>query len=136
MRYLATFNHRLRALREQQCLSEGDIAYLCQVDEQLVRRWESIDSALRCFPNIDQLVTLCYRTRTPLEQLLALDGVCIDGQLELPGLAPDGSDLGSVVDELQREVSIRLPHAQERKLLDRFRAADPESQRLILQLLL
>jgi transcriptional regulator with XRE-family HTH domain len=135
MRYLSSFNRRLRLLRDEQCLSESDVAELCQVDEQLVRRWESSDSIQRCFPNLDQLLVLCCRTRTPLERLLDLDELMTGGQLELPGLTTDESDLGKAIDDLQREIMERLPGAEERELLKRFRAANAENRRLILQLL-
>lgn len=135
MRYLSSFNQRLRLLREERGLTEADVAELCQVDEQLARCWESTDSAQRCFPNIDQLLVLCYRTQTSLERLLDVDELTGGGQLELPGLSMDESDLAKAVDELQQEFLKKLPDAEEQKLLKRFRAASSENKRLILQLL-
>lgn len=134
MQCLSSFNLRLRNLRAERSLTEADVAEKCQVDEQLVRRWESADNSLRCFPNIDQLLALCYRTQTPLECLIDADELN-GGQLELPGLAMDESDLGKALDELHQELSRRLPNSQEKALLQRFRLAGPDKQRLILQLL-
>lgn len=135
MLYLASFNRRLRSLRDEQRLSTEDVAGLCQVDEELVRCWECEDGSRRCFPNIDQLLMLCYRTQTPLERLLSLDDLGGGDQLELPGLSADDSDLGKAVDELQQALVSTLPDPDERKLLRRYRAATAENRRLILQLL-
>ncbi|QCF25833.1 helix-turn-helix transcriptional regulator [Hydrocarboniclastica marina] len=135
MRYLSSFNRRLRHLRDVQSLSENDVAHMCQVDENLIRCWETTDAAQRCYPTIDQLLTLCFRTRTPLERLLDGDALAAEGQLELPGLCEDTGDLTSSVDELQREVTARMPSSEEMLLLKRFRATDPENRRLIIELL-
>lgn len=135
MRYLSSFHRRLRYLRDEQHLSEGDVAEVCGVDEQVVRLWESPDAGQRGFPTVDQLLTLCFRTHTPLERLLDVEPDGGNDQLELPGLSVDESDLGKALDELQRQIGRWLPDTQERELLRRFRMADAENQRLILQLL-
>lgn len=135
MRYLSSFNHRLRQLRDVRCLSESDVALMCDVDEHLVRCWETGNAAQRCFPSIDQLLTLCFKTQTPLHRLLDDEAMASENQLELPGLAADQVELDATIDELQREVSARLPSLEEWQLLKRFRAADAENRRLILDLL-
>lgn len=136
MRYLQTFNRRLRQLREAGRLSCWDVAEMCGVDEARVRSWETGDARHRSYPGVTELLDLCIRTETPLESLLDLEESGDGSQLELPGLAFSNSDdLSVALKELERELDRVQLSEEECELLRRFRKANTESRRMILQLL-
>lgn len=136
MRYLQTFNRRLRQIREAGQLSRGDVAQMCGVDEVRVANWEATDSRQRGYPGVTELLDLCIKTETPLEDLLDLDDTCDTGQLELPGLAfSQGDDLSAALTELEQEISRIQLSDEEAELLRRFRKTSGENRRMILQIL-
>ena len=135
MRYLQSFNRRLRQVREQGRLSLWDVAQMCGVEEDQVRSWEATDARQRAYPGVGELLDFCFRTETPLEHLIDVEDSS-DGQLELPGLAfSNGDDLSEALKELEQEINrIRLSE-QEMELLRRFRSTSAENRRMILQIL-
>lgn len=136
MRYLQTFNRRLRQIREIGRLSRCDVAEMCGVDEANVASWESSDPKRRSFPGVTELLDFCLRTETPLESMLDLDEPGSDGQLELPGLAFSNSDdLTVALKELELELDRIQLSDDEVELLRRFRNATADNRRMILQIL-
>lgn len=136
MRYLESFNRRVKLVRKNLSLSTAELAELCDVDERVVLAWESTDPRQRDFPDVSELMDLCVRTETALEALLDLSGIEDEGQLELPGLAfSNGGDLARAVDELEREIQRFQLSDEESEMLRRFRKASAENRRMILQLL-
>jgi hypothetical protein len=136
MRYLQSFNRRLRQLREERRLSCWDIAQICNVDEPVVQGWEASDPRQRRYPGVVELLDLCLKTETALESLLDLDPLGDSGQLELPGLAfSNTDDLTKALRELEREIDrVRLSE-DEAELLRRFRKSSSENRRMVLQIL-
>lgn len=136
MRYLQTFNHRLRQLRENGGLSYRDIAQLCSADETRVQSWEASDDRQRSYPSVNELLDVCIKTETPLENLLDLGDPGDGSQLELPGLAFSNSDdLAVALRQLEQEISRVQLSDEEAELLRRFRRASTENRRMILQIL-
>ncbi len=140
MRYLQSFNRRLRRIREQGQLSlGGDVAEMCGVDEARVRSWEATDARQRGYPpgGVSELLDFCLKTETPLERLLDMDDDGEDGQLELPGgLAFSNSDdLSVALKELEQEINRIQLSDDEIELLRRFRKASADNRRMVLQLL-
>lgn len=135
MRYLQSFNRRLRQVREEGRLSLWDVAQMCGVEEDQVRSWEATDVRQRGYPGVGELLDFCFRTETPLEHLIDVEDSS-DGQLELPGLAFSNSDdLSEALKELEREIDRFQLSEQELELLRRFRSTTAENRRMILQLL-
>lgn len=135
MRYLQTFNRRLRQIREHGRLSRWDVAQICGVEEAQVKSWEATDVRQRGYPGITELLDFCILTETPLEDLIDLEEQG-DGQLELPGLAFSNSDdLTVALKELEQEINRVQLSDEETELLRRFRNASAENRRMILQIL-
>ncbi len=136
MRYLQTFNRRLRQIREHGGLSRRDMAQLCGVDETRVESWEAKDDRQRSYPSVNELLDVCLKTETPLENLLDLGEPGDGNQLELPGLAFSNSDdLAVALTQLEKEISRIQLTDEEAELLRRFRRASTENRRMILQIL-
>ncbi|MBW7470090.1 XRE family transcriptional regulator [Marinobacter sp. M216] len=136
MRYLQTFNRRLRQIREDGRLSRWDVAQMCGVEETRVRSWEATDARQRSYPSVTELLDFCMRTETPLENLLDLDEPGDGGQLELPGLAFSNSDdLSVAIKQLEQEINRVQLSEEEVELLRRFRNTSTENRRMILQIL-
>jgi transcriptional regulator with XRE-family HTH domain len=136
MRYLQTFNRRLRQIRENGGLSYLDVAQLCGVDETRVKSWEASDDRQRSYPSVNELLDVCIKTETPLEDLLDLGDPGDNSQLELPGLAFSNSDdLAVALKQLEQEISRIQLSDEETELLRRFRRASTENRRMILQIL-
>ncbi|QSP93655.1 helix-turn-helix transcriptional regulator [Marinobacter salinisoli] len=136
MRYLQTFNRRLRQVRESGRLSHWDVAQLCGVDEARVKSWESGDARQRSYPGVTELLDFCIKTETPLEDVLDLEEPGGDGQLELPGLAFSNSDdLFEALKELELEINRVQLTDEEAALVRRFRKASDKNRRQVLQLL-
>jgi transcriptional regulator with XRE-family HTH domain len=136
LKYLNTFNNSLKRLREDAKLSVEDIARLCLVDESVVIAWESPDENLRCYPTIDNLLDLCLKVNKPLDFFLDIKKNLHAGQLDLPGLGfSEENDLQCPLEELSQELEKIIPSVDEMELLRRFRHSDPESRKLIIQLM-
>ncbi len=137
MKYLLTFNSRLRELRHRKKLSQEDVAMICHVDVTVVDAWEQPGGGQRCYPVLEQLLDLCLKTDTRLEALVDLDpGSSGKLQLELPGLDDDGDkDLYQSLTELSDLFDRTLPDEVERQLLRRFRKCDAVRRQLIFSML-
>mgnify|MGYP001166411454 CR=1 FL=1 len=136
MRYLQTFHRRLRYLREAGQLSCSDIAAMCGVEEAMVQRWEAPESKQRSYPGVAELLDLCVKTETPLEQMLDMNEDSDADQLELPGLVvSNGDGLAEALKELEQEIErVRLSD-EEMEILRRFRKASADNRHMVLQLL-
>ncbi|MBK1871776.1 MULTISPECIES: helix-turn-helix domain-containing protein [Marinobacter] len=136
MRYLQTFNSRLRQIREAGRLSSKDVAEICGVEEAKVVSWEASDARQRTYPDVSALLDFCIKTETPLEDMLDLTEPGGGGQLELPGLAFSNSDdLSTALKELEQEIDRIQLSDEEGELLRRFRKTTAENRRMILQIL-
>lgn len=137
MKYLLTFNSRLRELRLRKKLSQEDVALICHVDVTVVDAWEQPSGAQRCFPVLEQLLDLCLKTDTRLETLVDLDPAASGKlQLELPGLEDEqDKDLYHAISELSDAFDRTLPDEVERQLLRRFRKCDAVRRQLLFSML-
>ena len=136
MRYLQSFHRRLRQIRETGELTREDIASICSVSEATVAGWESTDGRQRLYPSVTELLDLCLRTETAVEDVLDLDDTGDTGQLELPGLAfSRGDDLATALKQLEQEVQRVQLSDDEAELLRRFRKTSAETRRMVLQIL-
>lgn len=134
MKYLNRFNKQLRSFREGRQLSAVDISKICLVDPSVVEAWEELAEKRRCYPTLDNVLDLCFKTGTALEYFIeAPDNLA---QLELPGLAfVDDVDLNKSLDNLGDALDKLIPNDIEQELLRRFRKSDKQSRQLILQLI-
>lgn len=137
MKYLLTFNTRLRELRQKKKLSQEDVAAFCHVDVTVVNGWEQPTGKTRCYPVLEQLLDLCLKTDTRLETLLDLEpGELNKLQMELPGMSEDEpNDLYQSIHELSEVFDLVIPDEVERRLLKRFRRCDADRKQLILSML-
>lgn len=137
MKYLVTFNTRLKALRQRKKLSQEDVAAFCQVDVTVVNSWELPTGAARTLPTLEQVLDLCLKTDTRLEALLDLEPGQGDRlQMELPGLGKENTgDLYQSIAELNETMDLALPDEVERQLLKKFRRCDADRKQLILSML-
>lgn len=136
MRYLQTFNERLKQLRETTGYQHAHIADATGASESHVRAWEARELHQRQYPSLDQLLDLCRHTQTRLDYWLDLSGEADAGQLELPGLADaEAGDLMAPLAQLQQEIARLIPSDEEVELLKRFRRTTQENRKLIIQLL-
>jgi transcriptional regulator with XRE-family HTH domain len=136
MRYLETFHHRLRQLRDNRGLSLQDIAQICGVDSDRVAAWEAREERQRSYPGVSELMDLAVQTGTALEELLDLDDAHNHGQLELPGLTFSNDEgLSSALKELEEEISRLQLSSEEVELLRRFRKTSTENRRMVLQIM-
>jgi len=136
MKYLKQFNHQLKKIRESKNLSHRDIGDFCLVDPSVVESWESDSNAVRCYPSLDNLLDLCFKTALPLESFVDLPNKPNNYQLDLPGInANVEADLGDSLSELSERIERMIPSEDEQELLRRYRRSDTQSKELILQLI-
>ena len=136
MKYLKQFNQHLKKVRESKGLSYQDIGEYCLVDPRVVETWETDDIEKRCYPSLDNLLDLCFKTGLPLERFIDTPQVNNGHQLDLPGIGVDsGSDLSSSLSELGKQIEKLIPSDDEQELLKRYRKSDVQSRELILQLI-
>jgi len=136
MRYLQSFHRRLRQIRDKSQLTREDVASICNVGEDRVASWEAEDSRQRTYPGVTELLDLCIRTETAVDELLDLDDTGDTGQLELPGLTfTRGDDLSTALKQLEQEIKRVELSDEEAELLRRFRKTSAENRRMILQIL-
>jgi len=136
LKYLTSFHASLVNLREEMRLTQEDVARLCHVDESVVSVWEATDASSRCYPSLDNLIDLCFGTHKPLEFFLDAQIIADEGQLDLPGLnIVEQDDLQVPLEKLSRQIERLVPTEEEVELLRRFRNSDPESRKLIIQLM-
>jgi transcriptional regulator with XRE-family HTH domain len=136
MKYLKQFNQRLRKMRETRRLSQHDIAAFCLVDPSVVESWETEQGELRCYPTLDNLLDLCFKTGTALESFIDIPMPPAVRQLGLPGInLGDETDLADSLSDLDEQIARFMPAADETELLRRYRKSDPQTKELILQLI-
>ncbi|MDX1754865.1 MAG: helix-turn-helix transcriptional regulator [Marinobacter sp.] len=136
MRYMQSLNRRLRLIREDRKLSVSDLARLCGVDERRVEAWESGDPRRREYPSVEELMDLCFKTDSSLDELLDLADGQEAGQLELPGLAfSNGNDLAQALTELESLLAKVQPRGDEVELLAAFREASSKTRRMVMRTL-
>lgn len=135
-KYLKRFNHQLRLFREKQHLAYEDIAKFCLVDVSVAKAWESDSEKGRCYPTLDNLLDLCFRTGASLEYFIDLPEHLDTKQLDLPGLSyEDETDLSETLNQLDAQLDKLIPAEEELELLRRFRKSDSQNKELILQLI-
>ena len=136
MKYLKRFNKQLTNFRDQQRLSVEEIAEFCLVDPSVARAWESVVEDVRCYPSLDNLLDLCFKTGASLEYFIDIPESDDSQQLDLPGLSfvAEG-DLDKTLNQLDEELSRLMPAEEEIELLRKFRKSDKQNRELILQLI-
>ena len=136
MKYLKQFNQRLRTMRENRRFSQQDIAAFCLVDASVVESWESDQLDSRCYPSLANLLDLCFKTGTALENYVDMPEAPIEKQLALPGInLGEESDLADSLVELSEQIEKLIPADDEYELLRRYRKSDEQTKELILQLI-
>lgn len=136
MKYLKQFNQRLRTMREKRRLSQQDIAAFCLVDSSVVETWESDQLSTRCYPSLANILDLCFKTGTALENFVDIPEARIERQLALPGInLGEENDLADSLLELGEQIEKLIPTGDEQELLRRFRKSDDQTKKLILQLI-
>ena len=136
MKYLKQFNHQLKSIRESKGLTYQDIGEYCLVDPRVVESWEADNIEVRCYPSLDNLLDLCFKTGLPLERFIDMPKLDNAHQLDLPGIGIDTStDLSSSLSELGKQIEKLIPSTDEQELLKRYRKSDVQSRELILQLI-
>jgi transcriptional regulator with XRE-family HTH domain len=136
MKYLKQFNQRLRNMRENRRLSQKDIAVFCLVDPSVVDTWESDQPNTRCYPSLTNILDLCFKTGTALENFVDMPEAPIEKQLGLPGISlGEDNDLADSLVELGVQIEKLIPTGDEQVLLRRYRKSDDQTKELILQLI-
>tara|TARA_R110001592_G_scaffold179781_2_gene421684 strand:- start:1343 stop:1759 length:417 start_codon:yes stop_codon:yes gene_type:complete len=136
MKYLKQFNQRLRKMRESRRLSQQDIAAFCLVDPSVVETWESDQPNIRCYPSLTNILDLCFKTGTSLENFVDMPEAPIEKQLGLPGISlGEDNDLADSLVELGEQIEKLIPTGDEHELLRRYRKSDDQTKELILQLI-
>jgi transcriptional regulator with XRE-family HTH domain len=136
MKYLKQFNQRLRKMRESRRLSQQDIAAFCLVDPSVVETWESDQLNTRCYPSLTNILDLCFKTGTALENFVDIPEAPIEKQLALPGInLGEENDLNDSLAELGEQIEKLIPTGDEHELLRRYRKSDEQTKELILQLI-
>ncbi len=123
-------------MRETRRLSHQEIAAFCLVDPSVVESWESDQAEHRCYPTLDNLLDLCFKTGTALETFIDIPVAPVARQLGLPGInLGDESDITESLSELDERISKLIPATDESELLRRYRKSDAQTKELILQLI-
>ena len=136
MKYLKQFNQRLRIMRENRRLSQQDIAAFCLVDPSVVETWESEKLDTRCYPSLANILDLCFKTGTALENFVDMPEAPVEKQLALPGInLGEETDLTDSLVELGEQIEKLIPTGDEHELLRRYRKSDAQTKELILQLI-
>jgi len=136
MKYLKHFNQQLKNIRNKKQLSQQDIGEFCLVDTSVVEAWESENTDARCYPTLDNVLDLCFKTGMTLDYFIQFPNQEEVKQLNLPGLAfTEGSDLSESLRHLDEEIERLIPSDDEQELLNRYRKSDEQSRELILQLI-
>ena len=123
-------------MRENRRLSQKDIAAFCLVDPSVVETWESDQSNTRCYPSLANILDLCFKTGTALENFVDMPEAPIEKQLGLPGISlGEDNDLADSLVELGEQIEKLIPSGDENELLRRYRKSDDQTKELILQLI-
>jgi transcriptional regulator with XRE-family HTH domain len=136
MKYLKHFNQQLKSIRISKKLSLQDIGEYCLVDTSVVEAWESDNLGSRCYPSLDNILDLCFKTGMTLDYFIHFPNQGEVKQLNLPGLAfSEEVDLSESLKHLDEEIERLIPSDDEKELLKRYRKSDDENKELILQLM-
>jgi len=137
MKYLKHFNQQLENIRSRKQLSQQDIGEFCLVDISVVKAWESENPEVRCYPSLDNILDLCFKTGMTLDYFIQFPNQEDElKQLNLPGLAfTEETDLSESLRHLDEEIERLIPSDDEKELLKRYRKSDEQSKELILQLI-
>lgn len=123
-------------MRENRRLSQQDIAAFCLVDPSVVETWESEQLNTRCYPSLPNILDLCFKTGTALENFVDMPEAPIERQLALPGISlGEENDLSDSLVELGEQIEKLIPTGDEHELLRRYRKSDSQTKELILQLI-
>ena len=136
MKYLKSFGKQLGFFRETHKLSLKDIADLCALDESVVKAWESSSESAACYPSLENLLDICFKTGAALEYFLDIPSSNSITQLELPGVTTPVSDgdLSKSISELDAQMAKVMPNEKELELLRKFRKSNEQNKELILKL--
>jgi transcriptional regulator with XRE-family HTH domain len=135
-KYLKHFNSQLKQFRERQHLSQTDIAEYCLVDPSVAKAWEADVAATRCYPSLDNLLDLCFKTGASLETFIDLPEDKASNQLDLPGLAAiEDTDINETLSMLDEQLDKLIPGKEEMELIQKFRKSNQQNRELILQLI-
>jgi len=136
MKYLKHFNQQLKSIRKSKKLTQQDIGEFCLVDTSVVEAWESENLDSRCYPTLDNVLDLCFKTGMTLEYFIQFPNQGEVKQLNLPGLAfSEEVDLSESLRHLDEEIERLIPSDDEQELLKRYRNSDDQNKELILQLM-
>jgi len=136
MKYLKHFNQQLRSVRENKKLTQQDVGEFCLVDTSVVEAWESDNLDSRCYPTLDNVLDLCFKTGMTLDYFIQFPNLGEVKQLNLPGLAfSEEIDLSESLKHLDEEIERLIPSDDEQELLKRYRKSDEQNKELILQLM-
>ena len=123
-------------MREKRRLSQKDIAAYCLVDPSVVESWEADQIDIRCYPSLANILDLCFKTGTALENFVDMPEAPIERHLALPGLSlGEEGDLSDSLSTLDEQIEKLIPSKDEQELLRRYRKSDPQTRELILQLI-
>ena len=135
-KYLTHFNVQLKRFRERQHLSIEKVADYCLVDPSVVEAWESENAGQRCYPSLDNLLDLCFKTGASLEIFVNLPDSMNSEQLDLPGLAMmEEGDLSETLSALDEQLDKLIPSKDEMELIRKYRKSNQQNRELILQLI-
>lgn len=135
-KYLKNFHVLLKRFRERQHLSIQKVAEFCLVDSSVVSAWEAETDTQRCYPSLDNLLDLCFKTGASLESFIDIPGHKHSEQLDLPGLTVmEDGDLSETLAALDEQLDKMMPDEEEMELIHKFRKSNKQNKELILQLI-
>ncbi|MFT7184960.1 MAG: transcriptional regulator with XRE-family HTH domain [Pseudohongiellaceae bacterium] len=136
MKYLKHFNQQLRSIRISKKLTLQNIGDFCLVDTSIVEAWESDNLDTKCYPTLDNVLDLCFKTGMTLDYFIQFPNQGDVKQLNLPGLAfSEEVDLSESLKHLDEEIERLIPSDDEQELLKRYRESDEQNKELILELM-
>ena len=136
MKYLKYFNQQLKNIRQSKKLTQQDIGAYCLVDTNVVEAWESESVDSRCYPSLDNILDLCFKTGVTLDYFIQFPNQGEEKQLNLPGLVlSEEVDLSESLKNLDEQIERLIPSEDEQELLKRYRKSDDHDKELILQLM-
>ncbi|MFT5717426.1 MAG: transcriptional regulator with XRE-family HTH domain [Oleiphilaceae bacterium] len=136
MKYLKYFNQQLKSIRQSKKLTQQDIGAYCLVDTNVVEAWESESVVSRCYPTLDNILDLCFKTGMTLDYFIQFPNQGEVKQLNLPGLVlSEEVDLSESLKNLDEQIERLIPSDDEQELLRRYRKSDDHDKELILELM-
>ncbi|TNC80143.1 MAG: XRE family transcriptional regulator [Oleiphilus sp.] len=135
-KYLKHFHVQLKRFRERQHLGVQKVAEFCLVDPTVVEAWETENLSQRCYPSLDNLLDLCFKTGASLEYFIDLPDSKQPEQLDLPGLTEmEEGDLNETLSLLDEQLDKLIPDPDEMELIRKYRKSNQQNRELILQLI-